>query len=180
MSHSGVNLAAAFARILGEFGISDKVSNGSKIRLEYLPVRLVKILSVTCDNASCNDTMIEALSELLEHFPGAANRTRCFAHILNLVAKSVIRQFDVAKGEADGALSDAEKALQDLADGMDLEDLVVQGEDEVEDDNIEEDRNEEGWIDEREELTEMERNELDKLTRPVKLVLVKVSPSLHQ
>src|SRR6202035_3600666 len=115
-----------------------------------------------------------------EHFPGAANRTRCFAHILNLVAKSVIRQFDVAKGEADGALSSAEKALQDLADGVDLEDLVAQGEEEVEDDEIEEDRNEEGWIDEREELTEMQCDELDELTRPVKLVLVKVSTIFHQ
>jgi hypothetical protein len=143
-------------------------------------VRLVKILSITCDNASCNDTMIDKLAELLEHFPGAANRTRCFAHILNLVAKSVIRQFDVAKGEADGALSSAEKALQDLADGVDLEDLVAQGEEEVEDDEIEEDRNEEGWIDEREELMEMQRDELDELTRPVKLVLVKVSTIFHQ
>jgi ABC-type uncharacterized transport system permease subunit len=31
MSHSGVNLATAFVHILGEFGISDKVSNGLKI-----------------------------------------------------------------------------------------------------------------------------------------------------
>ena len=143
-------------------------------------MHLVKILSITCDNASCNDMMIDKLAELLKHFPGAANRTRCFAHILNLVAKSVIRQFDVAKGEADGALSSAEKALQDLADGVDLEDLVAQGEEEVEDDEIEEDRNEEGWIDEREELTEMQRDELDELTRPVKLVLVKVSTIFHQ
>ena len=143
-------------------------------------MRLVEILSITCDNASCNDTMIDTLSELLEHFPGAAHRTRCFAHILNLVAKSVIRQFDVAKGQADGALSDAEKALQDLADGVDLEDLVVQGEEEVKDDDIEDNRNEEGWIDERDELTEIQRDELDELTRPVKLVLVKVSPVFRQ
>ena len=92
----------------------------------------------------------------------------------------VIRQFDVAKGQADGALSDAEKALQDLADGVDLEDLVVQGEEEVKDDDIEDNRNEEGWIDERDELTEIQRDELDELTRPVKLVLVKVSPVFRQ
>jgi hypothetical protein len=30
-SHSGVNLAAAFAAILEDFGIKDKVSNGQKI-----------------------------------------------------------------------------------------------------------------------------------------------------
>jgi hypothetical protein len=148
--------------------------------VKFLLVHLIKILSITCDNASCNDTMIDILSELLKEFPGAAHRTRCFAHILNLVAKSVIRQFDVAKGGADGALSNAEKVLQELADGVDLEDLVVQGEQEVEDDNIEEERNEDGWIDEREELTRMQRNELDEQTRPVKLILVKVSPSFCQ
>jgi hypothetical protein len=137
-------------------------------------------LSITCDNASCNDTMVDTLSDLLKDFPGATRRTRCFAHILNLVAKSVIRQFDVAKGEADGALSNAEKVLQELAEGVDIEDFVVQGEEEVEDDDIEEERNEDGWIDERDELTRMQRNELDEHTRPVKLVLVKVSPSFCQ
>jgi hypothetical protein len=49
-----------------------------------------QILSITCDNASNNDTMIEHLSTLVENFPGAANQTRCFTHILNLVAKSIL------------------------------------------------------------------------------------------
>ncbi|TDL29000.1 hypothetical protein BD410DRAFT_702115, partial [Rickenella mellea] len=53
-----------------------------------------QILSITCDNASPNDTMTTELADLIDAFPGDANRTRCFAHILNLVAKSVIRQFD--------------------------------------------------------------------------------------
>ena len=41
--------------------------------------------------------MVEHLATLIEDFPGAANQTRCFTHILNLVAKSILRQFDVAK-----------------------------------------------------------------------------------
>ncbi|TDL16424.1 hypothetical protein BD410DRAFT_702142, partial [Rickenella mellea] len=64
------------------------------------------ILSITCDNASPNDTMTSKLAEILDTFPGAANRTRCFAHILNLVAKSIIRQFDLPKTLADKALDD--------------------------------------------------------------------------
>ncbi|KAF8870859.1 hypothetical protein BD779DRAFT_1399992, partial [Infundibulicybe gibba] len=52
------------------------------------------ILSVTCDNATPNDTMVDGLAELIDAFPGAANRTRCFTHILNLVAKAVLSQFD--------------------------------------------------------------------------------------
>jgi len=78
-SHSGFNLATAFAKILEDFGISDK------------------ILSITCDNASNNDTMIEELAVLIDDFPGPANQTRCFLHILNLVVKSIIRQFDLPK-----------------------------------------------------------------------------------
>lgn len=59
------------------------------------------LLSITCDNASNNDTMVKHLATLVENFPGAANQTRCFTHILNLVAKSILRQFDVAKKAAD-------------------------------------------------------------------------------
>ncbi|TDL17969.1 hypothetical protein BD410DRAFT_698447, partial [Rickenella mellea] len=62
------------------------------------------MLSITCDNASPNDTMTTELTDLINSFPGDANRTCCFAHILNLVAKSIIRQFDVPKKHADMAL----------------------------------------------------------------------------
>jgi hypothetical protein len=41
--------------------------------------------------------MIVHLSEILDSFPGEANCTRCFAHILNLVAKCVMKQFDAPK-----------------------------------------------------------------------------------
>jgi capsular polysaccharide biosynthesis protein len=51
-SHSRLNLAAAFANILDEFRISDKVScNCSQ-------THSTQVLSITCDNASNNDTMI--------------------------------------------------------------------------------------------------------------------------
>ncbi|KAI0743016.1 hypothetical protein C8Q80DRAFT_1081465, partial [Daedaleopsis nitida] len=52
------------------------------------------VLGVTCDNASNNDVMITRLAALLPDFDGPPNRVRCFAHVLNLVAKSLIRQFD--------------------------------------------------------------------------------------
>ncbi|KAF9536806.1 hypothetical protein CPC08DRAFT_608459, partial [Agrocybe pediades] len=65
-----------------------------------------QILSLTCDNASANDALISQLPTLLDAFPGAANRTRCFTHILNLVAKVILRQFDTPKKKADQALDD--------------------------------------------------------------------------
>ena len=86
-----------------------------------------QILGVTADNASNNDKMIEHLATLINTFPGAANQTRCFAHILNLVAKRVLQQFEALKkgkgvddkdlaaivdeimGDDDKELSDGEK-----------------------------------------------------------------------
>ncbi|EIW58948.1 uncharacterized protein TRAVEDRAFT_102125, partial [Trametes versicolor FP-101664 SS1] len=53
-----------------------------------------QILSVTCDNASNNDTMVAHLEAMLEVFGGDYARTRCFLHILNLTAKSLLKQFD--------------------------------------------------------------------------------------
>ncbi|TDL13591.1 hypothetical protein BD410DRAFT_698087, partial [Rickenella mellea] len=64
------------------------------------------MLSITCDNASPNDKMVSVLADTITAFPGSANRTRCFAHILNLVAKSIIKLFDVPKSLADKALDD--------------------------------------------------------------------------
>jgi hypothetical protein len=113
--------------------------------------------------------MINELADLLASFPGKANQTRCFLHIINLVAKSVIRQFDVAKGKADDALDEAEQELRILAEGTDLEDSEMQGQQEANDDNVE------GWIDERNALSIADRDALDASVRPVKLVLVKVN-----
>jgi hypothetical protein len=52
--------------------------------------------------------MIKELADLLKNYPGEAGHTQCFTHIINLVAKSIIRQFDIPKGKVDKALDDAE------------------------------------------------------------------------
>jgi hypothetical protein len=41
--------------------------------------------------------MIEKMSQMRTEFQGDGSRVRCFAHIVNLVAKSVITQFDLPK-----------------------------------------------------------------------------------
>jgi hypothetical protein len=43
--------------------------------------------------------MIEKMADVLTDFPGSPNRTRCFNHIINLVAKTVIKSFDTPKKE---------------------------------------------------------------------------------
>ncbi|KAF8801350.1 hypothetical protein BYT27DRAFT_7115212, partial [Phlegmacium glaucopus] len=105
-------------------------------------------LSITCDNAANNDTMVQELADLLDDFPGPANRTRCFTHILNLVAKSIIKQFDIPKAQADTVLDDVSKELTALAVDLDLEEQISrEGPLEEGDDDKAEDDNVEGWMD---------------------------------
>lgn len=171
-SHSGANLALAFAGILDEFGISDKVC---KHIFKYKLLTYVgwQILSISCDNASNNDAMISELANLVEEFPGSANQIRCFLHILNLVVKSIIRQFDLPKAQADDILNEAKAELRNLAGNLELEEMDSQQEsgtdEELEDDSVE------GWVDEREEMTAMEVETLDESVGPLRLMLTKVT-----
>ena len=113
--------------------------------------------------------MMDELANLLEDFPGRANQTRCFTHVLNLVVKSIIKQFDLPKA---WTLDEAADELWNLAGDIELEEelLAADGEEgeEGEDDNTE------GWIDEREEMTAAELEALDACVHPIKLLLTKV------
>ena len=124
--------------------------------------------------------MIEHLSTLVEIFPGAANQTRCFTHILNLVVKSILRQFEPKKKTGDGEaedVGDAKKALAALAEELELEDSTGLGED-IEDDNLEvKDDDDDGLGDERDGMSEEDVTELEESLVPVRLILTKVSCS---
>ncbi|RDX39996.1 hypothetical protein OH76DRAFT_1304119, partial [Lentinus brumalis] len=54
-------------------------------------------MSITCDNASNNDVMIEEMGRCIPSFEGDFHRVRCFAHIVNLVVKSLLKNFDARK-----------------------------------------------------------------------------------
>jgi len=174
----------AFAKILEEFGIADKVS------VMMIPDNKMltreQILSITCDNASCNNIMIAELAKILPNF-SEVSHTWCFLHIVNLVAKSVIRQFDVQKKRDDEHLDEAEQELRDLAGDVDLENeqaeevmgqYQINGETDTGDDSNDDSNDDvEGWIDEMMLLSPTERERVEEDIRPVKLVLVKVSIS---
>ena len=100
--------------------------------------------------------MVEHLSTLVENFPGAANQTQCFTHILNLVAKSILHQFKVQKktdGNEPDDLDDAMKALAVLAQELELEEssteLIEDPEEELEEDDEVTEDDEDGLGDER-------------------------------
>lgn len=117
--------------------------------------------------------MVDAIADALESFSGEVNHTQCFAHTVNLVAKTVLHQFDVDPSKTAGALDEAEQALRELAQGLKLEEAetvaikATEGElDEL--DNIA------GWVDEQVLLSEDKKASLKRDVLPVKQVLVKV------
>jgi len=124
--------------------------------------------------------MIEELAILIDDFPGPANQTWCFLHILNLVVKSIIRQFDLPTSKKNSEDNDenidmATKELLKLAGEIELEEEQIilaanddDGRDIMEDDSIK------GWVDEREEMTEEELLDLAESVQPVRLLLAKV------
>ena len=187
-SHSSKNLAAVFAEVLEEFGISDKVwqsySDRSNIYLYFS-----QILSITVDNASNNDMMIEHLATLIESFPGTVNQTQCFTHILNLIEKSILCQFEAPKLKGGKVLDNAVRELamifNDLEDyDVDLNNNVdvdldgggnedsSEGDEDMDDDVVVD--NDDGLPDEQDRMSEEELVSLEKSMKPVWLVLTKV------
>jgi hypothetical protein len=117
--------------------------------------------------------MVDELESLLESFPGAANRTRCFTHILNLVAKSILRQFDVPKAKAGEALDAAASALAALAADLEAEEEAMKMDIDEADD--EDDDDVDGLVEIEELMTAEEIEALEASLQPVRVVLVKVS-----
>lgn len=133
--------------------------------MEWQLTANMKILSITCDNASNNDTIIEELTNLHD-FPGPANQTWCSTHILNLVVKSVIQQFDSPNSKNNRQLDDTANKMLSFTSNLEFE---REEREDGEDDNIER------WIDERTLITEEELEKLDESVEPLCLLLMKVS-----
>ena len=113
--------------------------------------------------------MINHLATLLKAFPGLANRTRCFTHILNLVAKCIMRQFDAPKKRK----GDSDDVDEELEDATDLRVALDELEAELEADGVDEKDN--NWeYNMRNKMTENEIEELEKAVTPVRRVLTKV------
>ena len=49
---------------------------------------------MTCNNTSNNNMMVDKLTELVSEFAGDANHMQCFLHVVNLVAKTLLLQFE--------------------------------------------------------------------------------------
>ena len=129
---------------------------------------------MTCDNAANNDVMIRKLEEKVPSFDGAMARSHCFLHITNLVAKSLMWLFDPKQKDlGDVDLAELEGELED-------EDAVMIAETNGEvDGEVVEINNVEGWVDDVEVLSDVERRQLQASIRPIRLAVGKVSENTY-
>jgi hypothetical protein len=119
--------------------------------------------------------MIEHLAVLIETFPGAANQTRCFAHILNLVVKSILRQFEATKKEGK-AEEPQVAAVVDEIDDEGSEGEFYEEDDGCGDGDVDDtDDDEDGLAEEMDEMTVEEMSRLKESVQPIRQVLTKVS-----
>ena len=135
------------------------------------------MLGVTCNNAANNNKMVQHMDKLINGFRGSTYRIRCFTHVLNLVAKSFTRVFEVkTKQEAIDPKAEPEEAeLQALAVEIDIEELKEQIARYQAGSGVQDDDDESAWMDELGELSPEEVVELQAGLRPAKKVLTKVS-----
>jgi hypothetical protein len=128
------------------------------------------MLSLTADNAAANDTMTMHLETLVPSFSGAPTCTRCFLHIINLVAKSILKQFDSMNANVNDDLPVEDR---DSDDTSSLDGLTSAGQYDGDEEDVDDDV--EGWVDEVETMDADERADLMQSLHPVKVMLVKVS-----
>lgn len=123
--------------------------------------------------------MIEELALWVPKFEGDYNCVCCFAHIINLIAKSLLRQFDVQKGkELQLEVDDDVQELLKLVEGLEEEEAEAAKEKVQEEVNLKELDDDEVWVDEVALLDVDEQKEFEAEVRPLKMVLVTVCPTV--
>ena len=109
--------------------------------------------------------MIQYLSNSLPDFPGPANQTWCFVHTVNLIAKSILKPFNLRKTKDIQAFNNVAHALAESAEEHDAEEstegIMGDGEKESEDED------------------EGEDNEADASLEPIRSMLLKVCLRFH-
>ena len=113
-----------------------------------------------------NDAMIKSLATIVSDFAGDANRIWCLAHIVKLVVKIILRQFDVSRKK-----KNEDKPDSDNNNGEEFEEAAEKSDSEI-DEEVEElarvlDK-EEKEMDDAPEEADNEENE--KLVRDIEII----------
>lgn len=72
--------------------------------------------------------MIESLTTIISNFAGEANRVQCLAHIVNLVVKVILHQFNVKKKKVKKDKPAPDDNIPDLAGGNDEDNGITEEE----------------------------------------------------
>ena len=135
--------------------------------------------------------MLDTLATIMAEFPGEAYRSRCLAHIVNLVVKIILRQFDVTKKKVKKNLPGDNPMPEESNADEDDRDMIPSDEDAVDEmereldkeekemDDGDEDDDEDGEalerdLDKLEVALEEEIKGVSHLVKPVRQVLYKV------
>ena len=130
--------------------------------------------------------MVESLAQIMLDFAGETNRVRCLAHIVNLVIKIILRQFDVSKRNkrtnipSDSDVPNLENVSEPEINEAEVDEIirVLDKEEKEMDDADEADDEENGTIMRDVEMIEEtmeEVKEMTKMVKPVQQVLYKVA-----
>lgn len=102
-SHSGKNFRDLFAQAL-----------------QSLEIPLDKIISVTVDNASSNDTFFDELEKIFDIL-GDDQHIRCLAHIINLAAQNVLKSLKHYTTNLDKEHPVEDELVDEILDDIDLD-----------------------------------------------------------
>ena len=121
--------------------------------------------------------MIDELASIVDVFPGAANRTQCFAHILNLVVKCIMKQFDVPSKNMKQIMLAAvtDMLQQDTDEDGDANESGCKGAEGETGKKESDDEDNVGTDDSREGMSAVEIEDLEETVKPVQCILTKVS-----
>jgi hypothetical protein len=136
-----------------------------------------KILSFNADNATSNDTQTTKLASLPNSFE-EENRARCFNHTVQLSAKELIKPFNAGMGARQASDGDNSLILEDIGDNSngdeDEDDMGDEDEDDTDDEDKDNADDEDDNINEIDEMTDEEREEIAADTAIVRETVTKV------
>ncbi|KNE96078.1 hypothetical protein PSTG_10650 [Puccinia striiformis f. sp. tritici PST-78] len=108
-SHTGEYLADTLRIVVEKFGIQNK------------------ICGIVTDNASNNSVMVSEMKKFKwARFKGDVQWIRCYAHILNLIAQSILRPFGTVKKQLASKLTEVDVDSLNSSDELEDEDVEDQ------------------------------------------------------
>jgi hypothetical protein len=164
------------------YHIGDKVGVDQYLLPSWIYKFVLQVLGLALDNASNNDTLTDHLAATVPSFDGSSSRIRCFNHVVNLVAKAILRPFKKGTEREFEAIwddsSDDDSGSEDDDEGViDGASIILDGDGDESDENEVNEQDDEEAL--RAVVEPIEVARLSEEAEPIALALQKVSVSSH-